>query len=176
MEPEFDNEASFYLVRHKLCPLMDFSVSYASYVFRNQWQLENYKKTIIISGKTLRMIMKKTAHFGVNNYLRKSFRLNCSTFFFDQSEAWNLNRLQTDCHEKWNYHNAFFFAGTLATTIGYGNNAPETKTGKIFCLVFILIGKLNAKLFRLSFKLIRPRWRSQPLKSSTNQSENDLNE
>ena len=25
--------------------------------------------------------MKKTAHFGVNNYLRKSFRLNCSTFF-----------------------------------------------------------------------------------------------
>ena len=88
--------------------------------------------------------MKKTAHFGVNNYLRKSFRLNCSTIFFDQSEAWNLNRLQTDCHEKWNYHNAFFFAGTLATTIGYGNNAPETKTGKIFCLVFILIGKLNA--------------------------------
>lgn len=75
-------------------------------------------ETIIISGKTLRMIMKKTAHFGVNNYLR----------------------LQTDCHEKWNYHNAFFFAGTLATTIGYGNNAPETKTGKIFCLVFILIG------------------------------------
>jgi len=62
---------------------------------------------------------------------------------FDQSEAWNLNRLQTDCHEKWNYHNAFFFAGTLATTIGYGNNAPETKTGKIFCLVFILIGELK---------------------------------
>ena len=38
------------------------------------------------------------------------------------------------------YHNAFFFAGTLASTIGYGNIAPETKQGKLFCLAFISVG------------------------------------
>ena len=30
--------------------------------------------------------------------------------------------------------------GTVATTIGYGNIAPSTNTGKVFTLVFSLIG------------------------------------
>lgn len=70
-------------------------------------------EVITMTGGVLREIMKKTAHFGVNNYVK----------------------LESDCHDKWNYHNSFFFAGTLATTIGYGNNAPGTKLGKMLCLM-----------------------------------------
>ena len=46
------------------------------------------------------------------------------------------------CNKKWDYHNAFFFTGTLATTIGYGNLVPKTDNGRLFCLGFCLIGKL----------------------------------
>lgn len=41
---------------------------------------------------------------------------------------------------RWDYHNAFFFAGSLASTIGYGNISPETRSGKLFCILFIMIG------------------------------------
>lgn len=41
---------------------------------------------------------------------------------------------------RWDYNNAFFFSGTLASTIGYGNIAPKTNEGKLFCLGFILLG------------------------------------
>ena len=40
--------------------------------------------------------MRKAANVAVNNYAR----------------------LETDCKKQWNFHNSFFFAGTLATTIG----------------------------------------------------------
>jgi len=43
-----------------------------------------------------RKIMRKAANVAVNNYAR----------------------LETDCKKQWNFHNSFFFAGTLATTIG----------------------------------------------------------
>lgn len=41
---------------------------------------------------------------------------------------------------RWSYHNAFFFTGTLASTIGYGSITPQTTAGKYFCLVFITLG------------------------------------
>jgi len=51
--------------------------------------------------------------------------------------------------KNWNYHNAFFFAGTLATTIGYGNVVPKTNEGRIFCLFFVMIGKFGINLNKL---------------------------
>ncbi|XP_069049066.1 potassium channel subfamily K member 10 [Lepisosteus oculatus] len=40
----------------------------------------------------------------------------------------------------WDLGSAFFFAGTVITTIGYGNIAPSTEGGKIFCILYALFG------------------------------------
>ncbi|XP_030247764.1 potassium channel subfamily K member 10b isoform X2 [Sparus aurata] len=40
----------------------------------------------------------------------------------------------------WDVGSAFFFAGTIITTIGYGNIAPSTVGGKIFCILYAIFG------------------------------------
>uniref|UniRef100_A0A8C7Y3Q6 Potassium channel, subfamily K, member 10b n=1 Tax=Oryzias sinensis TaxID=183150 RepID=A0A8C7Y3Q6_9TELE len=40
----------------------------------------------------------------------------------------------------WDLSSAFFFAGTVITTIGYGNIAPSTQGGKIFCIFYAIFG------------------------------------
>ncbi|XP_010877008.2 potassium channel subfamily K member 10b isoform X2 [Esox lucius] len=40
----------------------------------------------------------------------------------------------------WDLGSAFFFAGTVITTIGYGNIAPSTEGGKIFCIFYAIFG------------------------------------
>nr|XP_032820190.1 potassium channel subfamily K member 17-like [Petromyzon marinus] len=40
----------------------------------------------------------------------------------------------------WNPEGAFFFVGTTVTTIGYGNLAPATVIGKVFCTIFATFG------------------------------------
>ncbi|XP_065086098.1 TWiK family of potassium channels protein 7, partial [Ochlerotatus camptorhynchus] len=42
--------------------------------------------------------------------------------------------------EKWSILQAVFFASTVLTTIGYGNIVPVTPWGRIFCILFALIG------------------------------------
>ncbi|XP_047219723.1 potassium channel subfamily K member 2-like [Girardinichthys multiradiatus] len=40
----------------------------------------------------------------------------------------------------WDLCSAFFFAGTVITTIGFGNISPHTEGGRIFCIVYALLG------------------------------------
>ncbi|XP_007578990.1 potassium channel subfamily K member 10b isoform X1 [Poecilia formosa] len=40
----------------------------------------------------------------------------------------------------WDMGSAFFFVGTVITTIGYGNIAPSTEGGKIFCILYAIFG------------------------------------
>ncbi|XP_017546220.1 potassium channel subfamily K member 10b isoform X1 [Pygocentrus nattereri] len=40
----------------------------------------------------------------------------------------------------WDLGSAFFFVGTVITTIGYGNIAPSTEGGKIFCILYAIFG------------------------------------
>ena len=51
-----------------------------------------------ISGLTFRRLVKAAVEIVVENYYS----------------------LEESCSPSWNYHSAFFFAGTVATTIGYG--------------------------------------------------------
>ncbi|XP_069749995.1 potassium channel subfamily K member 4-like [Narcine bancroftii] len=40
----------------------------------------------------------------------------------------------------WDLSGAFFFAGTVITTIGFGNVAPRTDEGRLLCIVYALVG------------------------------------
>ncbi|CAI9568163.1 unnamed protein product [Staurois parvus] len=46
----------------------------------------------------------------------------------------------TNVTSQWDIGSCFFFAGTVITTIGFGNNAPKTEGGRIFCIFYALIG------------------------------------
>ena len=54
------------------------------------------EETIVLKGKVLRKMLRNVADFSVSNYLNLRF----------------------ECEDKWNYHDAFFFAGTLGKKTG----------------------------------------------------------
>ncbi|XP_077383825.1 potassium channel subfamily K member 5-like isoform X1 [Festucalex cinctus] len=43
-------------------------------------------------------------------------------------------------HNMWDWGNSVIFAATIVTTIGYGNVAPKTNGGRIFCVLYGLCG------------------------------------
>lgn len=43
-------------------------------------------------------------------------------------------------HRKWTFFGASFFVSTLVSTLGYGDLHPETPVGKVFAVVFGLLG------------------------------------
>uniref|UniRef100_A0A8C4SPA5 Potassium channel, subfamily K, member 2a n=1 Tax=Erpetoichthys calabaricus TaxID=27687 RepID=A0A8C4SPA5_ERPCA len=43
-------------------------------------------------------------------------------------------------NDLWDLSSSFFFAGTVITTIGFGNISPHTEGGKIFCIIYALLG------------------------------------
>ncbi|CAH2256233.1 potassium channel subfamily K member 16 [Pelobates cultripes] len=50
----------------------------------------------------------------------------------------------------WDFSNSFFFAGTVITTIGYGNLYPSTVAGQVFCVFYALFGiPLNVAFLNL---------------------------
>jgi hypothetical protein len=51
-----------------------------------------------------------------------------------------LGGLEEKDAQGWTFHNSIVFAYTLITTIGYGNVAPETVAGRVFCLFYGLVG------------------------------------
>lgn len=42
--------------------------------------------------------------------------------------------------EGWSYLDAFYFSFITLTTIGFGDFAPQTDAGKIFTIIYIVIG------------------------------------
>nr|XP_020014595.1 potassium channel subfamily K member 4 [Castor canadensis] len=50
------------------------------------------------------------------------------------------NSTNNSSHSAWDLGNAFFFSGTIITTIGYGNVALQTDAGRIFCIFYALVG------------------------------------
>ena len=40
----------------------------------------------------------------------------------------------------WSFGQSFFFSGTVITTIGYGQQTPLSTTGRVFCMIYALVG------------------------------------
>lgn len=53
---------------------------------------------------------------------------------------------QPDYIEPWSFADSILFSFTLITTIGYGNIAPQTFGGRLFCIIYGFIG-MQAILF-----------------------------
>ncbi|XP_068108238.1 potassium channel subfamily K member 16-like [Hyperolius riggenbachi] len=51
-----------------------------------------------------------------------------------------LQNVTTNTNTNWDFGSAFFFAGTVVTTIGYGTIAPRTPGGQMFCVFYALFG------------------------------------
>ncbi|XP_038051424.1 two pore potassium channel protein sup-9-like [Patiria miniata] len=50
---------------------------------------------------------------------------------------------------QWKFTGSFYFCMTVITTIGYGHSAPLTPGGKIFCILYALVGiPLNLVMFQ----------------------------
>ncbi|KAG5853083.1 hypothetical protein ANANG_G00069350 [Anguilla anguilla] len=46
----------------------------------------------------------------------------------------------SDYRSRWDLASAFFFCGTIITTIGFGNISPKTDWGQLFCIFYALVG------------------------------------
>ncbi|XP_016305719.1 potassium channel subfamily K member 4-like [Sinocyclocheilus anshuiensis] len=58
----------------------------------------------------------------------------------DAIEAGVDARSTSNYTSRWDPSNAFFFCGTIITTIGFGNISPKTKGGQLFCIFYALVG------------------------------------
>ncbi|KAI6214000.1 hypothetical protein M3Y94_00217400 [Aphelenchoides besseyi] len=74
--------------------------------------------------------------------------------------VWQEKNVTSDLN--WTIAKSFFFAGTLLTTIGYGNTSPKTRQGKLFTIIYstlgipitlTLLGALSARLLWPSTRL-----------------------
>ncbi|XP_070705412.1 potassium channel subfamily K member 3a [Pempheris klunzingeri] len=70
--------------------------------------------------------------------LLKTF--NLSTVDFDELEKVVLQLKPHKAGVQWKFAGSFYFAITVITTIGYGHAAPSTNGGKVFCMLYALLG------------------------------------
>ncbi|XP_015974081.2 potassium channel subfamily K member 4 [Rousettus aegyptiacus] len=52
----------------------------------------------------------------------------------------DINSTSHSNYSVWDLGSAFFFSGTIITTIGYGNAALRTDAGRLFCIFYALVG------------------------------------
>uniref|UniRef100_A0A3Q4HXF8 Potassium channel subfamily K member n=1 Tax=Neolamprologus brichardi TaxID=32507 RepID=A0A3Q4HXF8_NEOBR len=65
---------------------------------------------------------------------------NLSSEDFDKLEKVVLQLKPHKAGMQWKFAGSFYFAITVITTIGYGHAAPSTYGGKVFCMLYALLG------------------------------------
>lgn len=54
--------------------------------------------------------------------------------------GFDASSLSSNFSTRWDIASAFFFCGTIITTIGFGNLSPRTTSGQLFCVCYALVG------------------------------------
>ena len=57
------------------------------------------------------------------------------------------HQYNVSCKEIWGYWDSIYFAGSVVTTIGYGQIAPTTMNGRVFCMFYMPIGSTIFMIF-----------------------------
>ena len=57
---------------------------------------------------------------------------------YDMTDDWEYD---------WDFPKAWLFTITIMTTVGYGHISPKTFGGKMFCILYALIGKPKHQIF-----------------------------
>ncbi|KAF3850036.1 hypothetical protein F7725_019755 [Dissostichus mawsoni] len=70
--------------------------------------------------------------------LLRTFNLTMEDF--DELEKVVLELKPHKAGVQWRFAGSFYFAITVITTIGYGHAAPSTDGGKVFCMLYALLG------------------------------------
>ncbi|KAF7228346.1 potassium channel subfamily K member 10 [Nothobranchius furzeri] len=52
----------------------------------------------------------------------------------------DVSNLSANLTSRWDMGSAFFFCGSIITTIGFGNLSPRTWFGQLFCMCYALVG------------------------------------
>ncbi|XP_028997548.1 potassium channel subfamily K member 3a [Betta splendens] len=65
---------------------------------------------------------------------------NLSREDFDELEKVVLQLKPHKAGVQWKFAGSFYFAISVITTIGYGHAAPSTDVGKVFCMLYALLG------------------------------------
>ncbi|XP_032088770.1 potassium channel subfamily K member 13 [Thamnophis elegans] len=68
-------------------------------------------------------------------------------FLFEYEAAYLIGVRVNATRPQWDLMGAFYFAGTVVSTVGFGRTTPTTRTGKLFLILYGLIGCAAAILF-----------------------------
>ncbi|KAK0416475.1 hypothetical protein QR680_012510 [Steinernema hermaphroditum] len=105
-----------------------------SMIYDKQDQFVSTVMRLVSRNETRREVYADVAQDHLNNMSDQLF-VAFEKFFLTSHEV-----KSNDIVEFWTLSTAIFFAVTVVTTIGYGNPVPITKTGRIICVLFALLG------------------------------------
>ncbi|XP_050422219.1 open rectifier potassium channel protein 1 [Adelges cooleyi] len=109
-----------------------------AFVFYRIERREEEKRHVLERMEQLELKDLLARHYSqVDAHIQKQFIKQLNAF----CNRTVLEEVPDEVHQyQWTYYNAFFFALTTLSTIGYGNLHPTSCTGRILVLVYSLIG------------------------------------
>ncbi|XP_062855817.1 potassium channel subfamily K member 4 [Trichomycterus rosablanca] len=86
------------------------------------------------------LLSSRLAFLNNHNCVQQSSLSEFTQKVIDAIEAGVDARSSANFSSRWDLANAFFFCGTIITTIGFGNLSPKTEGGQLFCIFYALVG------------------------------------
>lgn len=102
--------------------------------------LNTYQALLISKRQVFLRAVWNTSQNLVNYHEKIDEHLTEYESIVEEAVQHGINVVSQDYHVSWNYIQSVFFSTTILTTIGYGNIAPVTFFGRLFCMLFAIIG------------------------------------